>query len=122
MSDTHDLLLAAKGGKYVALSRHARGVIEIVGATRGGMDIESSRLVWFPCTKPDPRYGGTLIVNRKQKMERGESEFRGSVNARVRASGMRAKFLIARSNATECSVSRLKREYESTSVRPWSTS
>jgi len=33
-------------------------------------------------------------------MERGESEFRGSVNARVRASGMRAaKFLIARMNA-----------------------
>lgn len=37
LSDTHDLLLAAKGGKYVALSRHARDVIEIVGATRGGI-------------------------------------------------------------------------------------
>lgn len=91
----------------MVLSRHARSVIEIVGVTRGGMNMGLSRLVWFPSTKPDSRYGVTVIVNRKQKMERGESEFRGSVNARVRASGMRAKFLIARSNATECSASRL---------------
>jgi len=38
-------------------------------------------------------------------MERGESEFRGSVS-----SCMRVKFLIARSNATECSASHLLNE------------
>lgn len=93
----------------MVLSCHARGVIEIVGATRGEIDMGPSWLVWFPSTK-DPCNGGTFIVNRKQKMERGESEFRGSVNARVRASGMRAKFLIARSNATKCSASQLLNE------------
>jgi len=113
--------LTIERGRYVVLMRYARSVIEI-RATRGEMDIDLSLAsLVSTSTKPDSRYGSTLIVNRKQKMVRGESEFCGSVNARVRASDIRKIPYRDRM----LSFAAVKREYESTSttvidVKDWS--
>lgn len=72
----------------------------------------------FPGTKPDLHRGGTLIVNRKQKMARRERVSRIGERSCTRERGMRAvKFLIVRSNATECAPHGFSRRLLSASTR-----